>query len=67
MRHALDTVMGLVRLAQLALVSRLRLRGPYWTWRWHTAFGRGVPPSRRELIRAVMAYGRWMHRMRRGD
>lgn len=62
----LETIGGLYQLARLATLTRLRLRGPYWTWRLHTAFGRGYPASRVELVRSVLAYGRWMHRMRRG-
>ena len=56
---------GFYELARLALITGLRLRGPYWRWRLHTAFGRGYPPSRAALIRGVLAYGRWMYRMRR--
>jgi hypothetical protein len=61
----LDTLGGLYELARLAVLSRFRFRGPYWSWRMHTAFGRGVPASRMEVVRAVLAYGRWMRRMRR--
>ena len=66
MRYLLDTLGGLYELARLGVLSRFRFRGPYWAWRMHTAFGRGMPGSRLELLRGVMAYGRWMHRMRRG-
>lgn len=59
------TLLGLYELARLALLSRFRFKGPYWTWRLHTAFGRGYPSSKAELIRAVLAYGRWIHDMRR--
>jgi hypothetical protein len=59
---ALDGVYQLVRLAAL---SRFRVRGAYWGWRWHTAFGRGAPASRVELLTAALRYGRWMGRMRR--
>jgi hypothetical protein len=65
-RALLDTLGGLYELARLAVLSRFRFRGRYWSWRMHTAFGRGVPASRTELVRAVLAYGRWMRRMRRG-
>jgi len=29
-----------------------------------TAFGRGLPESRAELLRSVIEYARWMARMR---
>jgi hypothetical protein len=64
-RWVLDTIGGLYELARLAVISRFNLRGPYWTWRLHTAFGRGFPGSRWEMARAVMDYARWVHRMRR--
>jgi hypothetical protein len=65
-RTGLETVGGLYELARLAVLSGLRFRGRYWSWRTHTAFGRGYPASRAELVRGVLAYGRWMWRMRRG-
>jgi hypothetical protein len=66
MRLILDNIFALYELARLAVISRFRFGGPYWKWRLHTAFGRGYPESRLELLRAVLAYGRWMHRIRRG-
>jgi hypothetical protein len=30
-----------------------------------TAFGRGMPASRAELLRGLIEYARWMHRVRR--
>jgi hypothetical protein len=66
MRWLCDTLGGLYQLARLAVLSGLRFRGPYWQWRLHTAFGRGYPPTRGELLRSILEYGRWMHRMRRG-
>lgn len=63
----LDTLGGLYELARLGVLTRFRFRGRYWSWRMHTAFGRGMPASRIELIRGVWAYGRWIRRMRRGD
>lgn len=62
--HAWLTLMGIIALVRLALRSRLRLKGPYWSWRMHTAFGKGMP-SRIELVRSVLDYGRWVHAMRR--
>lgn len=55
---------GLWQLFRLAVLSRFRFKGPYWRWRLHTAFGRGTP-GRGELVRSVLAYGMWMHRIRR--
>ncbi|CAG0981971.1 hypothetical protein PHYC_01815 [Phycisphaerales bacterium] len=64
MRTLLDTIGGIYQLARLACLTRFRFRGPYWTWRLHTAFGRGYP-SRGEMLHGVLEYGRWMHRTRR--
>jgi hypothetical protein len=64
MRWTLDTLGGIWQLARLAVISGFRFKGPYWQWRLHTAFGKGYP-SRGELIRSVLEYGRWVHRMRR--
>lgn len=60
-----DTVGGLCELARLAALTRFRFRGPYWRWRFETAIGRGKPRSRIELVRRVLSFGRWAHRMRR--
>lgn len=65
MQRIFDTIGGLWQLARLALLSGFRVRGDYWTWRLHTAFGRDLP-ARRLLIRSVLDYARWVHRMRRG-
>jgi len=65
-RHAIDTVGAIYELARLGIITRFRFRGPYWEWRLHTAFGRGYPESRVQLVRAVLEYGRWVRRMRRG-
>jgi hypothetical protein len=66
MRTVLDTLGAIYELARLAVITRFRFRGEYWTWRLNTAFGRGYPTTRGELLRSVMAYGRWMHAIRRG-
>lgn len=55
---------ALYELGRLGVISGFRFRGPYWQWRLHTAFGKGYP-SRPELIRSVLEYGRWVRRMRR--
>ncbi|MBS0195358.1 MAG: hypothetical protein JSR77_01235 [Planctomycetes bacterium] len=56
---------ALYELARLAVLSRFRLRGAYWQWRMHTAFGRGMPASRWVLVRSILEYGRWVRVMRR--
>lgn len=66
MWRVIETLGGLYELARLAVISRFRFRGDYWSWRLHTAFGRGYPSSRLETVRAVLSYGRWVFRMRRG-
>jgi hypothetical protein len=54
---------ALWQLARLGIITGLRFRGPYWTWRWKTAFGEGTPP-RAEKFRAAIEYGRWVAKMR---
>lgn len=66
MRWSLDTLGAIYELLRLGFLTRFRLRGAYWQWRMDTAFGRGMPRSRLELLRSVLDYGRWAHRMRRG-
>lgn len=63
-RWLCDTLGGIWQLARLAVLTRFRFKGPYWQWRLHTAFGRGYP-AKGELMRSVLEYGRWVHRMRR--
>ena len=67
MRRTIETLGGLWQLARLALKTRCRLRGKYWRWRYETAFGSDPAkmPGRRERWRAMLDYGRWLHRMRR--
>jgi hypothetical protein len=65
MSGPLTWILGSCELFRLAAASRFRVRGAYWSWRWHTAFGRGLPASRMELLVAAVRYGRWMGRMRR--
>ncbi len=64
MRELVETLGGMYELLRLGVISRFRFRGAYWQWRLHTAFGRGYPASRVELVRAILNYGRWMWRMR---
>jgi hypothetical protein len=60
----LDPLRAAWELSRLAVLTRFRLRGPYWTWRMHTAFGASTPP-RGEVIRSIIEYGAWVWRMRR--
>jgi len=53
------------QLLRLGIVTKFRLRGPYWKWRMHTAFGRGYPATKAALVRSIVEYGMWMHKMRR--
>lgn len=66
MKRLLDVIGGLYELARLGWITRFRFGGPYWKWRLHTAFGRGRPGSKAELVRSVLRYGVWMRQMRRG-
>ena len=68
MRWLAETLGGLWELALLALRSRFRFRGPYLRWRYETAFGSEPArrPSRVRRLRAMLAYGRWVHVMKRG-
>lgn len=66
MRWLIDTLGGLYELLRLGILTRFRLRGDYWQWRLHTAFGRGYPASRAELLGSILDYGRWVYRARRG-
>ncbi len=65
MPRPLQNLSALYHLFRLAALSRFRFKGPYWTWRMHTAFGRGMPATRTELCRSLLEYGRWVARMRR--
>jgi hypothetical protein len=68
MRPLLESFAGLYELLRLGAITRFRFRSPYWRWRLHTAFGGpapGRPISLAKRVRAVLAYGRWIHRMRR--
>jgi hypothetical protein len=54
-----------------ALFELLRLRliagsmsNPFWRWRMHTAFGRGMPATKGEYYQSILDYGKWMHQMR---
>ena len=68
MRSLLDTLGGLWELMLLAVRIRFRFSGPYWQWRQETAFGHDARrrPPRTQRLRAVLDYGRWVYRMKRG-
>jgi hypothetical protein len=68
MRRIIDTIGGLWELLLLAWKTRFRMRSEYWKWRYETAFGTDPSkmPPRRERIRAMLDYGRWVYRIKRG-
>jgi hypothetical protein len=68
MRHLVETLGGTWELLLLAARSRFRVGGRYWRWRAETAFGaqREARPSRWRRALAVLEYGRWVYRMKRG-
>ncbi len=64
----LDTIGGLWQLLSMAARSRFRLGGAYWRWRRETAFGTDparLPPWS-QRVRQLLAYGRWVHQMKKG-
>lgn len=68
MRRLIDTLGGLWELLLLATKTRFRLNSAYWRWRHETAFGHDPArmPPRRERWRAILEYGRWVYRTKRG-
>jgi hypothetical protein len=58
---------GLFELFRLGVITRFRLNSAYWQWRRKTAFGSDPAkwPSRREQRQAAIAYGAWVHQMKR--
>jgi len=67
MRSIADSIGGLWELVWLAVKTRFRLRGQYWQWRQETVFGGdpSSPLSRWDRFRVMLAYGRWVYRMKR--
>jgi hypothetical protein len=67
MRRALHTLDAIWQLARLAVVTRGRLRGRYWHWRFETAFGTDATrmPSRWRRMQAMLRFGHWVGQMRR--
>lgn len=65
MRPITENILAIVELIRLGWITRFRFDGPYWKWRFETAFGRGWPEPKRERLRAILSYGRWVHQMRR--
>lgn len=63
----ISTLTALWELFLLAARTGFRLRGPYLEWRRETAFGTREDrmPSKRERVHAMLAYGRWVNRMKR--
>ncbi len=68
MRRLIETLGGLWELFLLGFRTGFRFRGPYWRWRMETAFGADptARPSRWRRFGAVLAYGRWVYRLKRG-
>ncbi len=60
----LDYLRAPLALLRLGVQTGFRFRGPYWQWRLHTAFGRGYPASKLELVRSILEYGAWAARIR---
>jgi len=67
-RHVIDTIGGVWELILLAWKSRFRMRSVYWRWRYETAFGTDPTkmPPRLQRLRAMLDYGRWVYRIKRG-
>jgi hypothetical protein len=68
MQAVLDTIGGIWQLLGLGLRGGLKPGSAYWQWRRETAFGSDpdAMPPRRERWRAMLDYGRWVHRMKHG-
>ena len=67
-RRVADAVQSILGLIWIGIGQRGRIRSSYWRWREQTAFGQ---PDQHEVCprqrrRALMAFGRWSWRMRRG-
>ncbi len=62
----LDFIGALWVLMTLAIASKFRLKGRYWSWRTQTAFPDGKPPrSAGGLIKLSLEYASWAWRIRR--
>jgi hypothetical protein len=62
-----DTISGCWCLLSMAVATRFRMRGRYWSWRRETAFGsdRSRWPKAADRRRAIVEYARWAASMRR--
>ena len=67
-RSIIDTLGGLWELLLLGYKTRFRFKSPYWRWRHETAFGSDPSrmPSPGERRRAMLHYGIWVYRTKRG-
>lgn len=67
MRWLLDTIGGIWELGLLALSCGFRLNGRYLRWRKETVFGSDPKrwPPFRDRISAIIAYSRWVYRVKR--
>jgi len=61
----MDVLVALRGLAHAAWGIGFRFGGRYWRWRMETAMGPGRGPGPRSRLRAALAYGLWVDRMRR--
>ena len=64
-RAACDTLLGLIAVGVMLARTRFRTSGAYWSWRKSTAFGDAPPGGFVERLEALLAYARWVRRMRR--
>ena len=64
----IDILGGFWEVLLLGVRGGFRRRRPYWKWRNETAFGSDpsrIPPFS-ERVHAILAYGLWVYRMKRG-
>ena len=64
-RTLVDYLRAVRGLASASLGIGLRFGGRYWRWRMETAMGTGARPGLVSRVRAALAYGLWVDRMRR--
>jgi hypothetical protein len=67
MQRLIEFFGGLWEMLLLGWRTRFSLSGRYWRWRIETAFGSDPSrwPPRRQRLRAMLDYARWVYRMKR--